>query len=341
VFGGILGALALGVLGHAREKWQLFAVYFVFAIGWACSGMVPATTAITRWFHLRRSMALAVASTGLSVGGLVLTPLAKWMMDHYGLATTTPWLGVIWLVGIVPVTLFLLKPDPKPLGWLPDGARMEPEVEAPVPMGIPYEQARQLWFYWAVTLGYVFIMGAQVGGIQQLVKLMEERSGSGAATIVTSVVAGTSVCARLIGGHVVAKLPMSRLAAALAATQGVALALLAVLGSQGPLFGAIVLFGATIGNLLMLQPLLVAERFGVADYPRIYSRSNFITVLGTAGGPYLLGRLHDWSDGYRQPYLVAAALSVTGAILVATAGPETYRAPAASSSFEPAAIPLT
>ena len=52
---------------------------------------------------------------------------------------------------------------------------------------------------------------------------------------------------------------------------------------------SIVLFGATIGNILMLQPLLIAERFGVRDYPRIYSRAQLFGLVGTAGGPLLLG----------------------------------------------------
>ena len=56
----------------------------------------------------------------------------------------------------------------------------------------------------------------------------------------------------------------------------------------------------------MLQPLLIAERFGVLDYPRIFSRSQFITMFGAAGGPLLLGWLYDNAGGYETSYLVAA-----------------------------------
>ena len=47
----------------------------------------------------------------------------------------------------------------------------------------------------------------------------------------------------------------------------------------------------------MLQPLLIAERFGVVDYPRIFSRSQFVMMVGTAGGPLLLGWLYDNAGG--------------------------------------------
>ena len=79
------------------------------------------------------------------------------------------------------------------------------------------------------------------------------------------------------------------------------------------LFLAIFVFGATVGNVLMLQPLLIAERFGVRDYPRIFSRTQLYAVIGTAGGPWLLGVLYDVSDSYQLPYAVAGACSLLGA----------------------------
>ena len=89
------------------------------------------------------------------------------------------------------------------------------------------------------------------------------------------------------------------------------------------LFAAIVVFGATVGNILMLQPLLIAERFGVVDYPRIFSRSQFIMMLGTALGPLVLGWLHDNAGGYRTSYLVAAGCSIAGAAVLASGGAAT------------------
>ena len=92
-------------------------------------------------------------------------------------------------------------------------------------------------------------------------------------------------------------------------------------GRRGALFASIALFGITIGNLLMLQPLLVAQRFGVLDYPRIYSRLNLLTTFGIAAGPFLLGWIRDSAGGYRSAYLVAAACSATGGAVLTMAGP--------------------
>ena len=68
------------------------------------------------------------------------------------------------------------------------------------------------------------------------------------------------------------------------------------------------LFGVTMGNSLMMHPLLLAERFGTRDYGRIYSTSQLVTVMGVAGCPPLIGLLYEASGGYALPFLAVAGL---------------------------------
>ena len=124
VGGGVIGGVSLAALGQVEEQWQLFVVYAVFGVAFAAAGLVPATTVVTRWFHERRSVALSVASTGLSVGGILITPFAKRLIDDRGLAAATPWLGLVFVVGIVPFAWFMIRPDPAAEGWNPDGKRI-------------------------------------------------------------------------------------------------------------------------------------------------------------------------------------------------------------------------
>ena len=325
VAGGIVGGASLAALGQVEERWQLYVVYAVFAFGFSGAGLIPVTTVVTRWYHARRSVKLSIASTGLSVGGVVLTPAAKWLIDDRGLAAATPILGVVWIIGIVPIALWFVRPDPAALGWLPDGQRVQVDVPLVPPTGTPFHEAMRTRFFISVTVAYVLVLGAQVGGIQQLVKLVEDRTDARTASLATIVLAGTSVCARLAGGRVVTRVPMMPFVTVLAAAQAVSLLLIAFADSSVAIFLAILLFGATVGNLLMLQPLLMAERFGVLDYPRIFSRAQFISMVGTAGGPLLLGWLYDNAGGYDTSYLVAAGCSLTGAAVLASGGPATVR----------------
>jgi MFS family permease len=325
IVGGLVGGGSLALLGQVHEQWQLFAVYAVFAVGFAMAGLVPATTVVTRWFHQRRSVALSIASTGLSVGGILLTPFAKRLLDDRGLAAGTPWLGLVYVLGVVPFAWLLIRPDPERDGYGPDGVRRQAGVPPPIVLGVPFDEAVRTRFYVAVTAGYVLVLGSQVGGIQQLVKLVEDRTDPTTARFAITFLAATSVVARLIGGRLVAVLPMMGFTVVLSGIQAVAMATLGFATSTFLIFASIVVFGMTIGNILMLQPLLIAERFGVRDYPRIYSRAQFVAVAGTAGGPLLLGWLHDVAGTYRTAYAVGALCSLVGMVVLAWGGPATVR----------------
>jgi MFS family permease len=313
--GAVIGAVSLVLLGHVSEVWHVYVVYALFSVGHTFAGLVPATTVVTRWFHVKRSVALSIASTGLSLGGVLITPLAKWLLDREGLEAGTPWLAALWFVGIVPVTVLFMLPDPQARGWHPDGVHVSAGPARTVE-SVALRDAVRSRFFLLVTVGYTLILGAQVGAIQQLVKLVEERQGTDTATVATSVLAGTSVVARLAGGQIAARISMAKLALTCAALQGVALSVISVSDALVPLIIGIVLFGATIGNLLMLHPLLVGQEFGPREYAKIFSRSQFFAFVGTAAGPYALGLLRDATDGYRVAYFVAAALSLAGAAVL-------------------------
>jgi MFS family permease len=317
--GAALSAVSLLLLGRVTSTAQVFLVYVLFGAGFAAGGLVPTTTVLTRWFHRRRALALSIASTGLSVGGLTLTRTASSLISDEGMEAATPWLALTYLV-LMAIAVPFVYPSPAARGLRPDGAAVPRGETVPIVEGVPYERAVRSRYFMLATAAFVCFMGAQIGGIAQLAKLGEERVGVDAGALALSVLALCSVIARLIGGALAPRLPLTGLTAGLALVQSMALTALAFAGGEAGLLAASALFGATVGNLLMLQPLLMAEVFGVLDYPRVFSLNQLIVSAGVAVGPFLLGVLHD-ASGYRFAYLVAGALSLLGAVLVGAAGP--------------------
>jgi hypothetical protein len=84
-----------------------------------------------------------------------------------------------------------------------------------------------------------------------------------------------------------------------------------------------------LGNMLMLQPLLLANAFGTGEYARIYSLSQLVTAFGAAGGPALVGITAQATGGYLLAYLVAAGASLAGLVILGLAGPPAKAAPCA------------
>ena len=96
----------------------------------------------------------------------------------------------------------------------------------------------------------------------------EHAAGKGAAVelevfgLAVAVMAGASIVGRLAGGWALAYISSRYFVLALSVGQGAALILFAF--AQGKVLLVVsALFGCTVGNLLMMQPLMLAEAFGL------------------------------------------------------------------------------
>lgn len=310
--GALLGGGSLALLGQVSELWQLYVLYAVFALGFSAAGLVPGTTVVTRWFAERRSVALSVASTGLSVGGILVTPLSARLIGRHGLTDVSPWLGLAFAVGILAVTP-LVRPWPRTLAH---------EDHASVGMqGTSFRDAVRSRFFVGVTIAYVLVMLAQVGGISHLFNLVSERIDEDRAAAAVSVLALSSVVGRLLGGWLATVISTRRFTTALTVVQASALLFLSQGERSATLLLGALLFGLTVGNLLLLQSILLAEAFGVRDYPRIYSVSQLVATIGITTGPAVVGLIHDSAGGYSAGLTVLAFASLGGTIALLAGGP--------------------
>jgi len=319
VIGGFVGATALSSLRWVDSIAELYVFFAVFGIGFSLAGLVPGTTVVARWFHVKRSVALSVATTGLSVGGIAVTPFVARLIDSRSLSGAGPWMGLAWLA-VIPLAFALIRSWPGDLGLQPDGAPEPPPGIEPASLaGATFAQAKASRFYRLLSLTYALVFLAQVGGLAHLFNLVTERVDKGAAAVALSTMAFASVAGRLTGGVLVTKVPIKTMTSVLIVVQAVALAMLSFGSGKGSLVVSSAVFGISIGNLLMLQPLLLAETFGVKEYSRIYSYNQLFGTIGVASGPFVLGFLHDLSS-YRTAFLIGSAVNVVALAVFLAAG---------------------
>ena len=223
-------------------------------------------------------------------------------------------------LGIVPVTLLLLRPSPQAMGLTPDGLSLAEIAEQPPQPSTPFGEAWRSTYFLAVSAAYTFLLGAQVGAIAHFYRLASTRDGTATAALALAVLATCSTIGRLVGGGLLLKVPARTFALVLMAMQACGLAFLALANGRAAILAATAFFAVTIGNSLMMHPLLLAERFGTLNYGRIYSTSQMVTVLGVAGCPALIGLLYEWSGGYQLPFFVVSALTLVGFAILAAFG---------------------
>src|SRR5262249_45365318 len=279
----VLMALLLACLGILYSPIQLYLFHLVYGLCYGCGGIIPNITTVARWFEARRSLAISIASTGLSLGGIAITPTSAYLIEHHGIAGAAPWLALAMLIGVVPATALVVRPGPQAMGLAPDG--VAPSFGGAPAAAVPratFAEARRSRFFAGVAAAYFFVMGAQVGAIAHIYRLAKTVGGADIAALAVALLAGASVCGRLAGGWILLKAPARGFTLALFAQQAAALAVLALAANEGTLLLGVVTFGLAMGNILMMQPLLLAEAFGTHSFARIYAASNLISVPGVA-----------------------------------------------------------
>jgi MFS family permease len=322
IAGAALGGVALSFVGHATALWELYALFLLFGIGNSAISIVTSTTLVARWFPgANRSVALSIASTGLSAGGILVTPLSAQLINQWGLEATIPWFGVLFFFLVLPVALWIVRGHPP-------AARSAASGEAAPAAGWRYDEAIRSRFFVLVTLGYVLLMGSQVGAIAHLYNRAAQVADFRSAALAVQALTLMSILGRFFGGWLVTRVPIRVFTLGNVLGQAAGLAIVATAEGPAQVIGGAALFGATVGNLLMLQPLWLVDAFGASAYARIFSLSNAISVLGVALGPVLMGLIFDAFD-YRLAYLMGVGGSTLAFVLLVGAGAQPVRRPAA------------
>ncbi len=310
VIGASVSGVALLLIGRASNLYELYALFTLFGIGNTGVSIVVATSLITQWFpDERRSVALSISSTGLSLGGVLITPYTAYLFDKSGIFEAMPLLGVIFVVGIVPIVILFIRPP----------VTMQSVKETKLSFEMEYLQARKSRFFVCVTTAYVLIMAAQVGGIAHLYNRVDALGGLGVAAGSIQALTLASISGRLLGGWLLTRITIRPFLFFNLLIQLLGLFLIGFSEMSEVAIISSIFFGFSVGNLLMLQPLWLAEIYPSDIYPRLFALSNAYSVIGVAFGPYLLGLVYVNSD-YSVAYLVASVVSLTALVIIYSAG---------------------
>jgi MFS family permease len=315
------GACLLGtgliLVGRVTAPWQLYGVYALMAVGFSMSSNVPTTALITRWFIQLRVRAMSVSQTGVSLGGMVIVPLATGLIQTEGLGFATRVLAGL-VVGIsLPVTLLVLRWDPGDYGLEPDGSRAS-RVDNPL-----LEDSVQRRVFAAILF-------SQVGMLVHELAFLRQHLSPAAAALGVSTTAAGSMLGRLAVGAFADRVDKRRLCMALFGVQACALIGFTLASGSVALYLAAFCFGSTIGNIFMMQGLLVGEMFGIPSYGRVFGMLQLVTQIAGGLGPVGVGLAFEWSGGYTVSTRLLAASCAVALLLVSRVRPA--RAPSGANA---------
>ena len=318
----LVGGSAVFGLGLWALNWidsipQLFLIYMVMAVGFCSTSLVPINMLITRWFIKKRGLAMSIATTGLSVGGVVLVPLASYLIIHLGLDWALPIMGGIYMLVIIPMALFFIKQQPSDVGQYPDGEARQWADSADHLSKADVGQMR-VWTrrqaiktvaFWSIALTFMLALGGQIAYLVHQVSFLGQYLGPQGAATAVAITACASIVGRLFLGTFVDRCDKRYVTMVCILIQGLAVLILAFYSHVVLLYLCTFAFGLTMGSLIMMQSLLIGECFGIPSFATVSGAIGLLCMPGAAFGPMIAGVIFDATQSYQGSFVLSAAAS--------------------------------
>jgi len=334
LIGGVVCGAALIATSRVEDLWQFYLARGVAqTIGNALLGSLVVNVTLSKWFIARRGMAVAIASSGVSLGGVLMTPLVSAIIDQWGWRDAWVALGVMVWVLVLPSAM-IMRRAPEDYGLHPDG--MTPE------QALTFSQAKRRlssvsevqWTrheavrtktIWLIIAAYGI---ANIGIGAMLLHMVPFLTDHGwtrsEAALLYSIQAWVALLSKPAWGVLMDRFHPRFLSAfgfVVAAIGVLAILAAAHSGSWIPLAAALALWGLGIGGSIPLQETVWANYFGRQHLGSIRSIAMPFSIIFGAGGPLLAGLLYDGSGSYTLAFILFAAFWLIGFVLILLARP--------------------
>lgn len=324
-----LAAYVAGAAGiaSAAEPWQLFPVYFAVSVGWATTSLAAINIVLAPWFVAKRGLAISLALTGASFGGILAVPLMLACIARLGFEAGLPAAVGLLALSAVPVVLAFVRSRPEELGLAPDGAPRPADI-APVGPAAPAaaSPARSRGAvlrdpgFWAIAAPFALALMAQVGFLVHQIAYLTPALGEAGVALAVALTTAAAVAGRLGLGLLIDRLERRTAAAATFLCQAAAVGATILSKDPAVLYAACVVFGLSVGNLITLPSLFVQRAFPPAAFGPVVGLVTAVCQIAYSFGPGLLGAVRDLAGTYDAAAATVMALEIAAAAIVLVAG---------------------
>ena len=330
------GALFLGaaVAGMARvtRLWEPYVLYGVLAAIGMGTVYIPCNTTVVKWFVRRRGFAVGVASSGGSLGTLVLPPLAQVLVTAVGWRIAYVVFGMA-IVLVLETVALVMRRDPESMGLHPDGVAAQRASSEATDAGWGLGAALRTRSFWMLAATFTATWVPVFVPLVHIVPFARDLGFSAltAATALSALGAG-AVTGRLVMGAISDRIGRKATGVVGAMLQAAAFLAFSVVQSLSAVYLVAILFGFAYGTMSMLFPALVSDFFGRQQAGAIVGFLFAFAGSACAIGPFAAGAIYDAYGSYAVAFYTSAAFNVVAAVLVVLARPP-RRAP--SPALEP------
>jgi OFA family oxalate/formate antiporter-like MFS transporter len=313
--GGIITALGYILSSFGGNIAALIVTYGVIAgVGVGIAYGVPLAV-VAKWFPDKKGLAVGATVIGFGLSPLITAPLAKSLIDGFGLKQTFVILGIAFAIIITAISTVLKTP---PAGWQPVG--WNPPVSVQTNSGatssVSILQSSSFYGLWlCYTIGS-FAGLAAIGISSPLAQEIIKLDAATAASTV-SLFAVFNGAGRLFFGWFTDKFT-PKLGAIVSFVLILIASIMMLSAGEGSVLTYIVafsLFYLALGGWLAIAPTSTLIIFPPQDYAKNYGIVFTAYGMGALGGTLLAGRIRDIFGSYTNFFYPTAGLAIAGIVL--------------------------
>jgi len=341
IIGAAVSAAGLILTGFVQSPWQYYLIYGVmFGLGSAWFGVVVCSASVGKWFVKKRGMAIGIASIGIGVGTMILSPLLGYIARE-NWQQGFIFLGLTVLLGVISLAQLLMrKTSPEAYGYQLSAAgdyseagmafpkppqhspSMQPALEAKPPQSLHtvFKDSR----FWILTLCYGLAIMAQMSVfVHQVAYAIDRDINQIAAASSLGIIGVASIMGRFFFGWFSDRISDAKVASSI----GFSLMVLGMIilmraDSAVLLFVYALFFGFGYGSIAPMMPFLLADRFGIQVLGTTYGALTFFAAgIGGGAGPLLCGLIYDRFGSYDYAWQINLAALILITFLILTLKP--------------------
>jgi MFS family permease len=322
--GGIIMGVGALITSQIHQAWGLYITFgLMIGVGVGTS-YSPTVSTISRWFGEKKGVPVGIVVSGLGLGTLVYSPLARALVDSFGWRVTYTIFGVI-ILSVYLVAACVLKRDPAGgrsgfgvQGEVVQNGQKEPFAPVSARLDTPRTtwdalKAREFWILFFVHCLWV------LGMVIPMVHLVPYGTDRGVmpdeAALMLAFLGGVSVLGRLVFGACCERIGTKNSLLILLMMHACTMGWLILSGRSWMLWIFSLVFGFCYGALASVFPLITSEYFGLTALGSIFGLVLLGATLGGLVGPWLAGYIFDVTHQYFLGFLSGATSMVLAAAL--------------------------
>jgi len=314
--GALLIGLSLLAGSQITQLWQIYIMNAFIGAGLTCATLVPCSFIISNWFVSRRGTAMAIAFMGTAAGGMVMSPIATWLIVNHSWRVAFALAGIEILVLVVPITIFVVRTRPSDKGLEPYGTAEAGLGDKAEIWGVSEKEAFTLPVFWFIAAIVLIVALVTAGvGFNCVAYLEDLGHSAGQASFAWAIVMGAMIVGKLATGPIADYWGSKNTMAAVSVLFAISIIILTFAQSYLVVMVFVGVYGFALGAPLILNPLLTGDYLGMKNYGTIFGILNIMGTIGGGIGSIGAASYNDRYETYLPVFYFFIAIMIVCAII--------------------------